>query len=174
MFSFWAVSAVAWSGMLAVLFAPAVRLSLASGIQNPKSCLNEIAAPFIAWGTQMPDACCTPDALRRNHTQLKTQHLQDFNVIGVISGLLFVLATGCSFVAISLIGSVAIATGMWCGVAMCTSYFSGVLAGECLNAYLSLPALVLMIYSVYRISCTSQASHGCALKHACNGWQQFE
>eukprot|EP00892_Ulva_mutabilis_P006618 jgi/Ulvmu1/4328/UM002_0051.1 len=83
----------------------------------------------------------------------------EFNAVGLLSGILFVVAIGSSFVAISLTGSVAVATGIWCGVAMCTSFFSGILTGERLNPYLSAAALVLMIYSVYRISRTSQISH---------------
>lgn len=84
--------------------------------------------------------------------------VQIFTPVGLISGVLFVVAVGCSFVAISLLGSVGTATGIWCGIAMCTSYFSGILTGESLNQYLSTFALVVMIFSVYRLSETTKLS----------------
>ena len=84
--------------------------------------------------------------------------MQGITPAGFVSGFLFVTATGSSFVALSHLGSVAIATGIWCGTAMCTSFFSGLILGERLNVGLSTIALALMLFSVYRLSEISRHS----------------
>lgn len=97
-------------------------------------------------------------------------HMQVFSVCGLISGLLFILAIGSSFVAIALLDSVAIATGIWCGIAMVASFIAGAATGERLNVPLAVTAMLLMIYAVYRITSTqlttSRYAAPVALKHA--------
>ena len=75
-------------------------------------------------------------------------HMQVFSFCGLISGLLFILAIGSSFVAIALLDSVAIATGIWCGIAMVASFIAGAATGERLNVPLAVTAMLLMIYAV--------------------------
>jgi hypothetical protein len=84
--------------------------------------------------------------------------VQVFSFYGLVSGLLFILAIGSSFIAISLLDSVAFATGIWCGVAMVASFIAGAATGEELYAPLAITAMLLMIYAVYRITSTQTAS----------------
>lgn len=175
-FNFWAGGAVALSGVVASCFIPAgqvrffyvwvVGRECAFAFSNMRS-LRPVKtrgwcramAVLIHDQDNSPfHLSSPPSAMHPMQTDIS---MQIITPIGLISGALFVVAVGSSFVAISLLGSVATATGIWCGVAMCTSYFSGILTGENLNQYLSTLALLIMMCSVYRLSKTTQLS-GCA------------
>jgi multidrug transporter EmrE-like cation transporter len=79
--------------------------------------------------------------------------LQDFTALGLLSGAMFVAAIGCSFLAVQLLDSVAVATGIWCGVAMVASFCFGVLSGDHVSdVALATLALVLMVTSIVGIT----------------------
>lgn len=79
--------------------------------------------------------------------------LQAFTPWGLLSGALFVLSLSNSFLAIQLLDSVAIATGIWCGVAMVVSFIFGALVDTAPQSWLlAASAISLMVLAVLGIT----------------------
>jgi hypothetical protein len=81
--------------------------------------------------------------------------------------MLFVIAIGCSFIAINLLDSVAIATGIWCGVAMIASFLAGACTGDKMHSSLAVIAMALMIIAVYRMTNNYLLSARCVTVAEC-------
>lgn len=79
-----------------------------------------------------------------------------FSAWGVVSGCLFVLSAACAVTSISLIG-LAAATGVWCGVAVLTSFAWGVLVAgdEVEHMWQAAAALALILAGIGGIAASA-------------------
>mmetsp|Transcript_71 Transcript_71/g.158 ORF Transcript_71/g.158 Transcript_71/m.158 type:complete len:317 (-) Transcript_71:173-1123(-) len=82
-----------------------------------------------------------------------------FEPLGLLSGLLFVIATANSFAAISAVG-LSIGSGIWCGTAVLISFTFGILvAGEKLhNLPLAVSAIAILLFGISGIAYSSYLS----------------
>lgn len=104
---------------------------------------------YVSWGVFLSSWFVLPFVLNEN----KESFLDSFSAMGIIAGGLFVLAISASFQAIDYVG-VAVAQGIWGGIAMVISYIWGTfLFGEIpSNIGLSVFALCLLVTGVLFIA----------------------
>lgn len=105
---------------------------------------------YVSWGVFLSSLFVLPFAA---YDDKELSFLQNFSLGGISAGALLVVAISASFKAIDHIG-VALAQGIWGGVAMVVSYTWGTLVfGEApTNTLLSLFGLFLLVVGVYIIA----------------------
>lgn len=143
-FNYWLGEGVALSGLLLLAVPPrvgapgrVVRLSLMEGLPLDHS-----------------DRSCVQHLMRASHPSLP--RCQAFSAYGMLSGVLFVLSASNAVTAISLIG-LAAATGVWCGVAVLTSFAWGVLVvgDEVEHMWQAAAALALILLGISGIAASA-------------------
>ena len=97
--------------------------------------------------------------------------MQNFTPFGLLSGALFDLSLLCSFTAIRALDSVAIATGIWCGEAMVTSFVFGALVDSAPQSWpLAALSVLLMVLAVVGITCVFLSSNKAMEHEASSPW----
>lgn len=93
----------------------------------------------------------------------RSASVQEFSKYGLLSGALFVFANVSSYAAIHLLNNVAVATGIWCGIAMVVSFAFGALKdGVSQSVAVAVGAIVIMVLGVGGITQTHLKEDTCA------------